>query len=67
MNNSTIFLVSYPRSGNTWIRHIIAEILYGKHIASLKEIDIYIPDIHKIPITDKTRIAKSHFTYMNCY
>lgn len=28
LNPSDVFLVSYPRSGNTWARAIIANILY---------------------------------------
>ena len=42
------FLVSYPRSGNTWVRNIVARILYpSENIVSLKHLNLLVPDIHK--------------------
>lgn len=40
------FLVSYPRSGNTWLRCIIASIMTGEHVSNLASIDFVVPDIH---------------------
>ena len=60
-----IFLVSYPRSGNTWMRVILTELIYGKIIDSLAEVEKYIPDLHFKPknkdvIQSDYHIIKSH-------
>ena len=60
-----IYLVSYPRSGNTWMRAVIAELLLKRKTTSLRELDYIVPDIYyripknKIPNLDKY-IVKSH-------
>lgn len=64
-----IYLVSYPRSGNTWMRVLLAEILYGKSGDSLKDIEYYIPDIHFQPLKRNVldgdfHIVKSHSQYL---
>lgn len=41
-----VFLVSYPRSGNTWLRSMIAQLLTRKKIDSLRELDYVVPDIY---------------------
>lgn len=41
-----LYLVSYPRSGNTWVRAILAELLYGKSGVSIQDLQFYVPDIH---------------------
>ena len=41
-----VFLVSYPRSGNTWLRSMIAQLLTGEKINSLRELDYIVPDIY---------------------
>lgn len=59
------FLVSYPRSGNTWTRFLIANLLYGDREVSFLNIDYLIPDVlninrralAKIP---RPRLIKSH-------
>lgn len=64
-----IFLASYPRSGNTWVRFIIANILlpgfYQRH--SLKDLDKFVPDIYRgIPrfiSGPKPRVIKTHQPY----
>lgn len=65
--DSDIFLVSYPRSGSTWLRNIIAEIVYGESGNTLGDIEKYIPDIHRTNIDQiplkSPRIIKSHFHY----
>ena len=62
------YLVSYPRSGNTWIRVILAELMYGEVVANLAEIEKYIPDLHfalgkKDIIQSEFHIVKSHNPY----
>src|SRR5665213_3482843 len=70
-NADTIFLVSYPKSGNTWLRFLI-----GNYITEGK-IDFYnshlfMPDIHYNPkqinqIQFKPPFIKSHFPYRKEY
>jgi hypothetical protein len=45
-----IFLVSYPRSGNTWMRTIFAEALHGGQVPDLSAIDFLVPDSHVLPL-----------------
>jgi hypothetical protein len=40
------FLVSYPRSGNTWIRAITFALEVGRPPTNLEELDYHIPDEH---------------------
>jgi hypothetical protein len=69
--DSDVFLVSYPRSGNTWMRTIIAEIIYGKSGKSLDKIGDYVPDIHFHDVDRMTlkhpRVIKSHFAFTEEY
>lgn len=60
-----VFLVSYPRSGNTWMRSVIAHVLTGRPPESLKELDYIVPDIHyrvrRRHMTERPlRVVKSH-------
>jgi hypothetical protein len=50
-------LASFPRSGNTWVRAIIACAILGRPLRSLTEIDYYVPDVH--PRTPRCLIRKS--------
>lgn len=65
---SDVFLVSYPRSGNTWMRTIIAGILYPHDLfQSLRDLDDYIPDLNtRFAIHDRyssPRVIKTHQPY----
>lgn len=65
-----VFLVSYPRSGNTWLRTAIAVMLDGgTPPASLKALDELVPDIHvKIPVAVPrlpVRVIKTHMPFPN--
>ncbi len=59
------FLVSYPRSGNTWTRFLIANLIYPQHHIGFADIERFIPDaeahsnryLRKIP---SPRLIKSH-------
>lgn len=59
-----LFLISYPKSGNTWLRYILAAALKGRIDFSFKELEIIIPDVYlsknKINSTKAKRIIKSH-------
>lgn len=52
-----IFLASYPRSGSTWLRVMLAELLYKESGESLKDINYYIPVIDLKPF--KNSVIKS--------
>lgn len=60
-----IFLVSYPKSGNTWLRFILAELMHPEAAADFANIDQIIPDIYKTSHRDigrapQPRVLKSH-------
>lgn len=52
-----IFLVSYPRSGSTWLRVMLAELIYGGSGESLNDVNYFIPVIDLKPF--KNRVIKS--------
>ncbi len=60
-----VFLVSYPRSGNTWLRAAIAFLQTGEDVTSLGELDYIVPaERHPVPL-DQVRpmanyVIKSH-------
>jgi hypothetical protein len=61
-----IFLVTYPRSGTTWISCVAAGLLFQKSPDSLTEVDWLVPDVHVLPEKSKVPAAgqylvKSHF------
>jgi hypothetical protein len=41
-----IWLASYPRAGNTWVRALFASAIQGHAVASLTELDRVLPDRH---------------------
>jgi hypothetical protein len=59
------FIVSYPRSGNTWTRFLIANLLFGEEPVSFTNIERLIPDaealsnryLKKVP---SPRVIKTH-------
>jgi len=67
-----IFLISYPRSGNTWLRSIVAGVETGEIPETLSALDYIVPDIHfSVPaekMTSRSRyVVKSHGTFRNDY
>ena len=69
--DSDIFIVSYPRSGNTWVRTIISEIVFKHSGKKLGDLCKFIPDLHTPNIDNiilkHPRIFKSHFNYSDEY
>ena len=66
-----IFLVSYTRSGNTWIRFILGTLIKKEGI-DWKNMESGIPDIYKVPNStllkyERPRFIKSHEPYDNRY
>lgn len=70
INNSDTFIASFPKSGNTWLRFIIANMITDEHI-TLKNIDQYIPDIYNfktnINNNPEPRFIKTHHAYYESY
>ncbi len=67
-----IFIVSYPKSGNTWLRYIIAYALKGtKHTLSFDELENVVSDVYTskdiIDAKSKTRFIKSHDAWFQYY
>jgi hypothetical protein len=66
------YLVSYPRSGNTWVRVIVSELLYGESGSSLEDLQFYVPDLYvKTKIGDvieaNRHVVKTHKANINGY
>lgn len=62
-----ILLASYPRSGNTWLRAVLAFLEVGVDPGSLRDLDGLVPDIHALPrvndmLRQKRYIIKTHFS-----
>src|SRR5215831_17023017 len=60
-----VFIVSYPRSGNTWTRFLIANLIYPEEAITFANIERKIPDVYKntrrqLLQTPRPRILKSH-------
>jgi hypothetical protein len=67
LNAADVFLGSYPRSGNTWLRFLLLEILTGKS-AEFRRTNDLLPDVgaHKgvSPLLPNTgRLLKTHESY----
>ena len=59
------FIVSYPRSGNTWTRFLIANLVYPERNVGFTNIEKLIPDTSSqsnraLKATPRPRIIKSH-------
>jgi Sulfotransferase domain len=55
-----IFLVTYPRSGTTWISCIAAGLLFQNTPNSLTEIDSLVPCVHALPEKSAVPAAKQY-------
>src|SRR5262252_2651405 len=60
-----VFLVSYPRSGNTWTRFLLGNLIYQDEPTTFANIEARIPEIyfnpdHAMRALPRPRILKSH-------
>lgn len=51
-----LWIASYPKSGNTWVRFLLASYLHGP-IASSRDVARHIPDLHVPGEVDPARLA----------
>lgn len=65
-----VFIVSYPKSGNTWVRFLIGNYVTGGK-CTFKNNHLITPDIHmnpeRIENLDRPRFIKSHSQYEGKY
>jgi len=59
------FLVSYPKSGNTWARFLLASLVHPEKVVSFANIEHLLPDAssqtkHTLKSTPRPRLIKSH-------
>lgn len=66
-----VFLISYPRSGNTWLRYLLANLLCPSETWTIVNIGRIVPDLHEDlpdnPVVSTPRLAKSHETFNASY
>lgn len=71
LNSRDVFLASYPRSGNTWLRFVLSELLTGTSI-DFDNVDRFIPEMKwhhsAVPILPGPgRLIKTHEHYRKEY
>ncbi len=67
-----VYLVSYPRSGNTWTRFLVANLLDPEHPATFGNIESRVPEIyfnfdHALRRLPRPRLLKSHEAFVPRY
>lgn len=60
-----VYLVSYPKSGNTWVRFLLANLLHPETPTTFKNIDMRVPEIYnysdrELRAFPRPRLVKSH-------
>lgn len=63
--DDAVFLVSFPKSGNTWIRFLIGNLVHPDQAVTFATVDRVVPDIYGIGVQHIRRLAaprlfKSH-------
>ena len=71
LHHSDLFLASYPRSGNTWLRFVLSEALSGQEI-DFDNVNSFIPELklHKQArplLPGQGRVIKTHEQYRKEY
>ena len=62
---NVVFLVSYPRSGNTWMRYLLTGIQYPEVELTYKNVEIYTLDLHQIGDLIRRNIFQSYSEAIN--
>jgi hypothetical protein len=67
-----VWLASYPKSGNTWLRFLLANLILGERVGSSAKVQLLVPDIHD-GITGThlmpglTTLVKTHWAYHTAF
>lgn len=71
INPDDTFIVSFPKSGNTWMRFLLAYLITGKEKISFREIDSIVPDIYtarrQADEMQPPRFLKAHDPFFDYY
>lgn len=72
MRDDDLFIVSYPRSGNTWMRFLLANLLAPNETITFRNIEDFVPDLHKsespsLAARKGRRYIKSHHPLYDHY
>lgn len=72
INDQDIFLASFPKSGNTWLRFILARAIYPEDKINLRNIQDYFPTVHRssaeeISNLKSPRYIKTHAPFFSLY
>jgi hypothetical protein len=63
-----VFIVSYPKSGNTWVRFLLANLLAPEKQISFRNIEDYVPNIYRSSATLEEREGRRYIkTHHPCY
>jgi hypothetical protein len=59
-----VWIASYPKSGNTWVRFMACNLLYGRQ-ESASTLNLHAPDVHEVGanLNGHAGLAKTHFIY----
>jgi hypothetical protein len=65
-SNGIVWIASYPKSGNTWLRFLVCNLLFGRQ-ESAESLNSLVPDIHEMGAAAKAPIPpgfyKTHFPW----
>jgi hypothetical protein len=61
-----IWIAAYPKSGNTWVRFMVCNLLFGRQ-ETAAALATLVPDIHEVPVPTlcggQRALLKTHFTF----
>ncbi len=66
MTKRIVWIASYPKSGNTWVRFLVCNLLHGRQ-DSATAVAEWVPDVHELAETadgePPAGLLKTHFAY----
>jgi len=65
VRRNIVWIASYPKSGNTWVRFMACNLLFGQQ-KSAQGLNVYAPDIHEIGarnLAAHAGLVKTHFPW----